>query len=66
MYSFPDYAQSVEEVLNAVTASGEASLVNIQIDQGSSLRGFIAGYLQFTNSAPPYYSAARPTVKSSK
>ncbi|MEW5959757.1 MAG: DUF6516 family protein [Chloroflexota bacterium] len=47
--NFPEYAQSIEKVLNATIASGEATLVNIQIDQRSSLRGFISGHLQFTD-----------------
>jgi hypothetical protein len=47
--TFPDYAQEVGQVLNSVVAAGEATLVNIQIDQRSSLRGFISGMLQFNN-----------------
>jgi hypothetical protein len=39
--NFPEYAREIEDVLDAVVAEGEAALVNIQIDQRSSIRGFI-------------------------
>ncbi|HEX9925618.1 MAG TPA: DUF6516 family protein [Anaerolineae bacterium] len=45
--NFHDYAQTIEAVLNKTVASGEATLVNIQFDHRSSLRGFIAGLLHF-------------------
>ncbi len=45
--NFPDHARAIEAVLNRTVASGEATLVNIQIDQRSSLRGFITGLLRF-------------------
>jgi Family of unknown function (DUF6516) len=45
--NFHDYVQTIEAVLNRTVASGEATLVNIQIDHRSSLRGFIARLLHF-------------------
>jgi hypothetical protein len=45
--NFHDYVQTIEAVLNRTVASGEATLVNIQFDHRSSLRGFIAGLLRF-------------------
>ena len=53
--SFPDYAQEVEEVLHATVAAGEAALLNIQVDQRSSLRGFISGQLQFSDGSQLHF-----------
>ena len=47
--SFPEYAREIEEVLHALVASGEATLLSIQVDQRSSLRGLIAGQVQFND-----------------
>ncbi len=44
--NFPEYAREIEDVLDAAVAAGEATLVSIQIDQRSSLRGFITSVLQ--------------------
>lgn len=49
--NFREYARGIEDVLDATVAAGEAVLVSIQIDQRSSLRGFIAGLLQFNDAS---------------
>lgn len=53
--NFPEYVRGIGNVLDAVVTAGEAVLVNIQIDQRSSLRGFIAGLLQFNDSSELHY-----------
>lgn len=45
--NFPDYARSIEAVLDQVVATGEAVLITLQMDQRSAVRGFITGSLQF-------------------
>ena len=45
--TFPEYAQGVQETIDEVVASGDAVLVSLQVDQHSSVRGFIGGRLQF-------------------
>jgi hypothetical protein len=54
--NFPEYARGIEDVLDATVATGEATLVSIQIDQRSSLRGFIAGLLQFNDASELQFS----------
>jgi hypothetical protein len=53
--TFPEYARGIEDVLDATVATGEAVLVSIQIDQRSSLRGFIAGLLQFNDDSELHF-----------
>lgn len=53
--TFPEYARRIEDVLDAAVATGEATLVSIQIDQRSSLRGFIAGLLQFNDASELHF-----------
>ncbi|MEA3460065.1 MAG: DUF6516 family protein [Chloroflexota bacterium] len=53
--NFPEYARIIEGVLDAAIATGEATLVSIQIDQRSSLRGFIAGLLQFNDGSKLHF-----------
>ena len=55
--NFPEYARGIEDVLDAIVAAGEAVLVSIQIDQRSSLRGFIAGVLQFNDASELHFRA---------
>lgn len=45
--SFPEYAQSIADIPDAVIATGQATLFSLQIDQRSMLRGFITGMLLF-------------------
>jgi len=53
--TFPEYAREIEDVLNAIVATGEATLVNIQIDQRSSLRGFVAGLLRLDDASELHF-----------
>jgi len=53
--NFPEYARIIEDVLDAAIATGEATLVSIQIDQRSSLRGSIAGLLQFNDGSELHF-----------
>jgi hypothetical protein len=53
--NFHEYARGIEDVLDATVAAGEAVLVSIQIDQRSSLRGFIAGALQFNDASELHF-----------
>lgn len=45
--SFPEYARSIADILDRVVATGEAVLLTLQVDQRSSMLGFISGSLQF-------------------
>ncbi|MEA3308127.1 MAG: hypothetical protein U9Q70_01265 [Chloroflexota bacterium] len=53
--NFPEYAQGIEAVLGSLIATGEATLTDIRIDQRSSLRGFIAGMLQFNDGSELHF-----------
>ena len=53
--NFPEYARGIEDVLHDAVATGEGTLVSIQIDQRSSLRGFIAGLLQFNDASQLHF-----------
>lgn len=53
--TFPEYARGIKDVLDAAVAAGEATLVSIQIDQRSWLRGFIAGLLQFNDGSELHF-----------
>jgi hypothetical protein len=45
--TFSEYARSLQDNLDKVLTTGEATLVTLQVDQRSAVRGFIAGSLQF-------------------
>jgi hypothetical protein len=53
--NFPEYARKIQDVLDTCVAAGEAVLVSIQVDQRSSLRGFIAGLLQFSDASELHF-----------
>jgi hypothetical protein len=53
--NFHEYARGIEDVPDATVAAGEAVLVSIKIDQRSSLRGFIAGVLQFNDASELHF-----------
>ena len=53
--SFPEYVQRITDVLNDVTASGEATLANFEIDQRSSVLGLISGILEFADGAALHF-----------
>jgi hypothetical protein len=44
---FLEYARAVRDAIDRLTDSGDAVLVSLQLDQRSSVRGFIDGALQF-------------------
>ena len=45
--NFPEYAQSLAQILDTVVATGEAMRTSLQVDQRSALRGFITGSVEF-------------------
>jgi len=53
--NFPEHAREIEDVLDAAVAAGEAVLVSIQIDQRSSLRGFITGVFRFKDASELHF-----------
>ncbi|MBL7183479.1 MAG: hypothetical protein ISS50_03405 [Anaerolineae bacterium] len=53
--TFPEYACAIQDVLDAVAATGEANVVNVRKDQRSLLRGFIAGMLQFNDGSELHF-----------
>ena len=53
--NFPEYARGIQDIVDASVAAGEAVLVSIQVDQRSSLRGFIAGLLQFNDASELHF-----------
>ena len=53
--TFPEYARAVQDVLDAVVATGEANVVNVRKDQRSLVRGFIAGMLQFNDGSELHF-----------
>jgi hypothetical protein len=44
---FLEYARAIRTAVDNLTDSGDAVLVSLQLDQRSSVRGFIDGALQF-------------------
>ncbi len=53
--NFPEYAQTIQKIVEAIANSGEAPLTNLQIDQRSALRGFITGWLQFNDASELHF-----------
>jgi hypothetical protein len=53
--SFPDYARQVQLVIDEVIQTGEAHLLNLQIDARSTLRGYIAGVLRFQDGSELHF-----------
>ncbi len=53
--NFHEYARGIEDVLDATVAAGEVVLTSIQIDQRSSLRGFITVVLQFGDASELHF-----------
>lgn len=54
--SFPEYAKAITQPIDALLASGQARLVNLQVDQRSMLRGFISGILAFEDDSELHFS----------
>lgn len=53
--NFPEYAQFISDAVNSVVANGQATLVNLEIDQRSTVRGFIKGLLRFENDSELHF-----------
>jgi len=54
--SFPDYAKSITSLIDTLLASGQARLVNLQVDQRSMLRGLISGILAFEDDSELHFA----------
>ncbi len=53
--SFPEYARLIQLTIDDVILTGEAQLLNLQIDARSTSRGFIAGLLQFQDGSELHF-----------
>lgn len=53
--SFPDYARSIRDTLDEAVAVGEIALISLEVDQRSSIQGFIAGILQFDDGSTLHF-----------
>lgn len=49
--SFPEYAWSIRDVLDVTVSAAEATLVRIEIDARSSLRGVGGGLIRFEDAS---------------
>lgn len=54
--NFPDYAKTITQTIDSLLASGQARLLNLQVDQRSMLRGFISGILAFEDNSELHFS----------
>ena len=45
--SFPEYAQALRSVIDAVLESGQAMRAEVEVDGRSALRGYISGRVLF-------------------
>jgi hypothetical protein len=61
---FPEYARTIQKVLDAVVATGEATLVSIQVDQRSAERGYITGQLHFADTSELHFREFVDTTQS--
>lgn len=52
---FPEYLRRIQNTLNEVVASGQALTVQLQADQRSLTRGFLAGILFFADSTELHF-----------
>ncbi len=53
--NFPEYAQFISDAVNSVVANGQATLVNLEIDQRSTVRGLRKGLLQFDDDSELHF-----------
>ncbi len=66
--TFLEYVRSIEEVVNRAVATGDATLVSLQMDQRSVVRGLLSGSLQFDDGSTVHFrefvdtSQAEPKV----
>jgi Family of unknown function (DUF6516) len=52
---FPEYTRVISEAIITLVATGQARLVNFQIDQRSNQRGFIAGVIAFADNSELHF-----------
>jgi len=53
--NFTEYAQEIQAWLNQIINAGDAQMLNLHIDPRSSLRGHIAGSLQFNDASELHF-----------
>ncbi|MFT5368122.1 MAG: hypothetical protein ACI8V2_003085 [Candidatus Latescibacterota bacterium] len=53
--SFHDYVQRISETLNDVTGSGDAVLIDFEVDHRSSNLGLVSGILRFNNDSALHF-----------
>jgi hypothetical protein len=53
--SFREYADDISALINTLFASAQAQLLDLQIDQRSMLRGFVAGTLIFSDNSELHF-----------
>lgn len=53
--NFPEYAEAITTLINNLVASADAQLLNLQLDQRSMLRGFLAGILRFNDDSELHF-----------
>jgi hypothetical protein len=61
---FLEYARTVRSALDSLTDSGDAVLVDLQVDQRSAVRGFIEGSIQFCNGSELTFREFLDTTRS--
>ncbi len=49
--NFPEHARQIADLLNELVQAGRVSLFDLQIDQRSTLRGFIKGQVNFSDNS---------------
>jgi hypothetical protein len=47
--NFPEYAHAISSLLTEIVSTGNVQLRNLQLDQRSTMRGYIAGILVFAD-----------------
>lgn len=45
--NFPEYIQTVTNILDSIVSTGQAKIIDLKVDQRSSLRGLISGSVLF-------------------
>jgi hypothetical protein len=53
--SFPEYANTLTDTILELVATGQARLLDLQVDQRSTLRGFLAGIIVFEDESQLHF-----------
>ncbi len=53
--NFPDYASGISNLLNSLETTGQAKLINLEVDQRSILRGLIHGLIIFEDDSELHF-----------